>query len=81
MPHRRVRRTLKLHNFADDVEHIDVGLTPLPLEGVPEHYRQSLVEIQRAQHDNVNKLSKAIAEYDTRYNEHGYHVGGEPRGH
>lgn len=59
-----LRRELALHHYLEGLRPVDVGITALPLDKIPEEYQESLKEVQQSHHDQLNQLMKAIARYD-----------------
>jgi hypothetical protein len=62
----QMRQRLRLGRYGEGLDIVEVGVTPLNVDGVPPDYRELLIEAQRRQHKQINEISKAIAEYDTK---------------
>lgn len=64
-----------LHKYLEGLRPVDVGITALPLDQVPDEYREHLQEVQRAHHNSANQLMKAISKYDTdSHDDHARHT-------
>jgi len=60
----RIRKGLRISRYREGLEVVDIGLTPLNLDNVPDEYKEHLIEVQMKQHEQIGELSKVIAEYD-----------------
>ena len=60
----RIHRQVRLGTYDEGLEIVEVGLTPISVDGVPVDYRDGLIEAQRRQHKQINDLAIAIGEYD-----------------